>query len=165
MGEGRKGLGSDGEKGDGWGDGGGGGGWEVWMLGSRQLRCLLRLLRTNIFLYEMRVQLFNVTFWNGVLRVCLSGVQDWLYRLNVGDECGATATTVKQILANIRHKYFLHSPVTLSCPCLCVIVSIILPRLSVWSMPHKLGTFFSHRLCTFISQAENTQQNTTIILQ
>lgn len=29
----------------------------------------------------------------------------------------------------------------------------IRPRRSVWSVPHKLGTFITQRLCTFIMQA------------
>ena len=33
-----------------------------------------------------------------------------------------------------------------------------LPRRSVWSQPHRLGTLASHRLCTFMSQpAERSQ--------
>ena len=41
----------------------------------------------------------------------------------------------------------------------CTICRLILPRLSVWSIPHNFGVFFSHLLCTFISHAENRKKS------
>ena len=41
----------------------------------------------------------------------------------------------------------------------CVILSEMRPRRSVWSRPHSFGTFFSHRLWTFMSHAAH---NTTV---
>ncbi len=39
-----------------------------------------------------------------------------------------------------------------------LMLSLMRPRLSVWSTPHKPGTTLAHFLCTFISQASNNNQ-------
>lgn len=36
-----------------------------------------------------------------------------------------------------------------------LMLSLMRPRRSVWSMPHSAGTFFTHRLWTLISHADN----------
>ncbi len=50
-------------------------------------------------------------------------------------------------------------PVTWSLSPLTSILRKILPLRSVWSVPHRLGTFITHCLWTFMSQAENKKRN------
>lgn len=46
-----------------------------------------------------------------------------------------------------------HPPTTVRTSFSMSALMYIRPRRSVWSVPHKLGTFITQRLCTFIMQA------------
>lgn len=53
-----------------------------------------------------------------------------------------------------------HLPTTVSTSFSMSARMYIRPRRSVWSVPHRLGTFITQRLCTFIIQAVSREKET-----